>query len=118
MNVAAMPHHAPSPVILVGGRAPSVRNIGLIAADLSSITFAELTGPRRFPDYVRARALAVWAVKTLRPDLSYPQIARHLGGKDHTTLIHQYQMALRLLETDEAFVTRCHDLLSEVSWMI
>lgn len=118
MNVATMPQHAPSPVILVGGRSLSVRNIGQIAAEYSSITFAELIGSRRYPHYVRARALAVWAVKTLRPDLSYPQIARHLGGKDHTTLIHQYQMALRLLETDADFVTRCDALLSEVSWMI
>jgi len=118
MNAAFMQHHAPSPVILVGGRNLSVRNIGQIAAELSSITFAELTGTRRFTNYVRARALAIWGVKTLRPELSFAQIGAQLGGKDHTTLIHQYQMALRLLETDEGFVNQCHDLLSEVSWQL
>lgn len=118
MTAAFMQHHAPSPVILVGGRNLSVRNIGKIAAELSSITFDELTGPRRFPHYVRARALAMWAVKTLRPELSFTQIGAQLGGKDHTTVIHQYQMALRFLEIDEGFMNQCHDLLSEVSWML
>jgi chromosomal replication initiator protein len=116
MNFASVQHHAPSPVCLVGGRSLSVRNIAHIAAELSSITFADLIGPRKFPHLVRARALTMWAVKTLRPELSLSQIGAQLGGKDHTTVMHQHQMALRLLETDPDFVNRCHDLLSEVSW--
>ena len=118
MNAALVEAHAPKPVILVGGRLLSVRNIARIAADVSAISFDELRGPRRFPHLVQARALTMWAVKTLRPELSFAQIGAQLDGKDHTTVIHQYKMALQLLETDPDFVDRCHAVLSEVSWQI
>lgn len=34
----------------------------------------------------------MWIVKTFGPaDLSYPQIGRWLGGRDHTTIQHLYK---------------------------
>ena len=94
---------------------PPVRSIARISAELSSITVDELLCRRKPAHYVRARALAVWGIKTLRPEMSYPQIAAQINRHDHTTIIHQYRTALKLRETDANFLNLCHDLLAQVS---
>lgn len=104
-----------APAFTIKRFAPPVRNIARISAELCFITLDELLSRRKPANYVRARALAVWGIKTLRPELSYPQIGHHMNRNEHTTLIHQYRTALKLRETDLDFLNLCHDLLAQVS---
>lgn len=60
------------------------------------ITMAELTGPRRFTDFVRARQEYYWQARQ-RTSKSFPQIGRACGDRDHSTVmygIEQYQARL------------------------
>jgi hypothetical protein len=47
----------------------------------------DLKGPCRRREYVLARQEAMW-IGHVRLGMSYPDIGRRLGGKDHTTVLH------------------------------
>lgn len=67
----------------------------------------ELFGQRRQAHLVKARALLVWILKTYTPGgLSYPEIARLMGGRDHTSIMYHWRKKIpQLLERDTGFRT-------------
>ena len=78
-----------------------IRELGISATDLCS---------HRKPQHlVAARALFVWIVRTHGPDfLSYPEIGRWLGGRDHTTIRHLYLNRVPVLrQRDTTFSELC-----------
>lgn len=115
MNAVVFQITKPTDALTFRRFTPPVRNIARISAELCFITIDDLLSRRKPNNFVRARALAVWAIKTLRPELSYPQIGAQLNRHDHTTLIYQYQLGLKLRKTDPDFLNLCHDLLAQVS---
>lgn len=54
----------------------------------TGFTVAEIIGPRRSYPLTRLRQACMYEIKRRRPDLSLPQIARHMGDRDHTTVLH------------------------------
>lgn len=46
------------------------------------------------------RQVAMYLART-ETDSSFPQIAAHLGNRDHTTILHGYEKIAGLIETDE-----------------
>lgn len=116
MNTLVFQITRPTPAITIKRFSPPVRTIARISAELCFVTLDELLSRRKPANYVRARALAVWGIKTLRPELSYPQIGAQINRPEHTTLIHQYRLALKLREADPDFLNLCHDLLAQVSF--
>jgi hypothetical protein len=75
------------------GAAPkkSIRQIALEVVEKHGITLEELLSPRRATHIVRARQEAFWRCKQ-ETSSSFPQIGRHLGNKDHTTVLHGIRM--------------------------
>jgi hypothetical protein len=59
-----------------------------VLADFPGVTIDEIKGPRRQVRLVRPRQIAMYEVCKQRPDMSYPQIGRFFGGRDHTTCLH------------------------------
>jgi chromosomal replication initiator protein len=59
-----------------------------------------LTGPSRERHLVTARHIAMYATRVLT-DLSFPQIAKAFGGRDHTTVIHAVDKISALLAGDD-----------------
>lgn len=53
-----------------------------------AISLAEMKGPRRHKYLVLARQEAMWRMKHECPHLSYPQIGRLVGNRDHTTVLY------------------------------
>ena len=51
------------------------------------VTIEELTGKRRSRDIVVPRQVAMYLLRS-EIELSLPQIGSHLGGRDHTTIMH------------------------------
>lgn len=66
----------------------TVKRIVEISALHSDLSVDELTGDGKTQDLVIPRHRTFLAVRTLRPDMSYPEIGRRMGGKDHTTVLH------------------------------
>lgn len=79
---------------------PSVLEIRKTVGDYFGISPTEMLASRRLEATSRARQIAMYLAKELTP-LSFPQIGRHIGGKDHSTIIHGCRKIRRLLEVDE-----------------
>lgn len=58
------------------------------AARLFDVEPHLLPGRSRKKEIVRARDAAIWSMKMRWPDMSYPQIGKRFGGRDHSTIIH------------------------------
>ena len=63
------------------------------------IRLADMIGPKRTRNLVRPRQIAMYLCKTLT-SLSLPEIGRHFGGRDHTTVTHSMQRVEKLRLTD------------------
>ena len=55
--------------------------------DATGITKTAIFSIRRDPESVRGRHILMWLAKRYLP-LSLPLIGRHVGGRDHTTVLH------------------------------
>ncbi len=56
-------------------------------ADLSDFSIEQITGGSRRRPLVDARQIAMYVTRNMT-DLSYPEIGRAFGNRDHTTVIH------------------------------
>jgi chromosomal replication initiator protein len=62
----------------------------------------ELKSRRRSKTLVHPRQIAMYLCRELT-DASYPEIGRHFGGKDHTTIIHACRQVAKAKEADTQF---------------
>jgi hypothetical protein len=58
-------------------------------------TYQDMVGPYRGRSVVAARQLLIWEIKQKFPHVSFPQLGRMFGGRDHTTCL----WAVRQVET-------------------
>ncbi len=63
------------------------------------VKISELKSRRRSKTLVHPRQIAMYLCRELT-DASYPEIGRHFGGKDHTTIIHACRQVAKAKETD------------------
>jgi chromosomal replication initiator protein len=68
-------------------------------AQLFGFTPDEITSKHRQRPLVTARQIAMYVMRELT-DLSYPNIARVFGGRDHTTVIHAVEKIGALMSKD------------------
>ena len=76
-----------------------------VVAEEFGVTVQDLKGKSRARKVLIPRQVAMYL---LREDLrlSFPQIGRLFGGKDHTTVMHAWQKTARAYEEDEALRKR------------
>jgi chromosomal replication initiator protein len=77
--------------------APRIQQV--VAAHFGLKTSA-LRSNRRVRSIVFPRQIAMFLCRELT-DSSLPEIGRHFGGKDHTTVLHSCTKVTRLEENDE-----------------
>ncbi|MCS6896351.1 MAG: chromosomal replication initiator protein DnaA [Nitrospira sp.] len=65
------------------------------------IKLTELKSRRRSKTLVHPRQIAMYLCRELT-DASYPEIGRHFGGKDHTTIMHACRQVAKAKEKDQA----------------
>ncbi len=70
---------------------------------------ADITGKRRSKDVVTPRQVAMYLLRS-ELELSFPQIGGHLGGRDHTTVMHGCEKITLLVKAKDPIL---HDI-SEV----
>lgn len=82
---------------------PRARLISISATEIiqaaciySRITVHELKSEMRISEYVRPRHAVAYVLQRYRPDMSTTRIAKHLGRKDHTTVLNAVKSAERL----------------------
>lgn len=65
------------------------------------VSWQEMVSVRRSKPVCRARALVIWLARR-HTSLSLPQIGRQMGGRDHTTILHNCRVIDALLAADDA----------------
>lgn len=80
-------------------RRASVESIQQVVADYYQIEPSDLKSPRRPKNLAYPRQVAMYLCKK-HLNLSFPDIGRRFGGKDHTTVIHAVKKITSLLEKD------------------
>jgi chromosomal replication initiator protein len=81
------------------GQQPRLHEILAAAARYFRISQAQIKSSSRRQSIVIARALAIYLARELT-DASYKQIGRALGGRDHTTIMHNYRKIERIRASD------------------
>ena len=101
-----------------GQLAPIDTDVALAIAQAEfGVSRDELVSHRRCDTLVRARAFAVWVLRSLGVPMSYPRIGRAIGGRDHTTIINLHLKAVTLRLTDPAFRGACQRIEERFSAM-
>jgi chromosomal replication initiation ATPase DnaA len=91
-----------------GPRFVSAHTAITLASALFNVPRNAILSHRRDPALVRARAMVTWILRTVPVQpMSYPKIGRAMGGRDHTSIMHQHQIAIRLRLEDERFARTC-----------
>jgi chromosomal replication initiator protein len=95
---------------------PRVITPGLIlqeTADMFGWTVDELIGRSRRRTLVTARQIGMYVFRELT-DLSYPQIAKEFGGRDHTTVMHAVDKITNLIAERRATFDQVQDLITRI----
>ncbi|HJT21185.1 MAG TPA: chromosomal replication initiator protein DnaA [Nitrospira sp.] len=77
------------------------------------VKIADLKSRRRSKTLVHPRQIAMYLCRELT-DASYPEIGRHFGGKDHTTIIHACRQITKARESDSALQTTLDGLKDKI----
>lgn len=91
------------------GRPPTAAQIIAVVAASYGVSLTDMEGPSRREPLVTARQIAMYLCRTLT-DLSLPKIGKHLGGRDHSTVLHGVNKIARLEKADLQFSHRLAEL--------
>ena len=89
---------------------------GLIIAQTANyfgLTIEEITGPSRGRHLVMARQIAMHLCRELTND-SLPQIGKHFGGRDHTTVMYAERKINQLLGERRAVFNQVSELTNRI----
>ncbi len=77
----------------------SIEEIQRKVSDHFNIRMSDLVGPKRLRIYARPRQIAMYLAK-MHTSRSLPEIGRHFGKRDHTTVMHGVRRIEELMTTD------------------
>ncbi len=77
------------------------------------VKISELKSRRRSKTLVHPRQIAMYLCRELT-DASYPEIGRHFGGKDHTTIIHACRQVTKAKEADTGLNATLESLKEQI----
>jgi chromosomal replication initiation ATPase DnaA len=99
--------------LMVSSRFPSISDIAKVVCHEFNIRKLDLLAHRRTRDVAVPRHIVVWIARkhTL---LSFPQIGKALGGRDHTTSLNSYRVIERNRAVDADLQARLDRLCKEL----
>ncbi len=83
-------------------RRVTIHEIQKKVADHYSIKMTDMASPRRARNIARPRQVAMYLAKQLT-SRSLPEIGRHFGNRDHTTVMHAVSRITELMQADASF---------------
>ncbi len=95
-------HEVLHDVLKAHDRKVSIQEIQKRVAEHFNIRIAEMSSARRARNIARPRQIAMYLAKQLTSK-SLPDIGRHFGDRDHTTVMHAVSRVTELMGTDAAF---------------
>ncbi len=101
---------------IIGDRQPRQLTPEVIleaTASMYNFTVEELKAKDRRRPLVLARQVGMYVFRELT-DLSYPNIAKEFGGRDHTTVIHAYEKISALMKERQAIYDDVTSLIQQI----
>ena len=101
---------------IIGDRKPRPITSELIlesVAEKYGFTVEDLKAKNRHRPLVLARQIGMYLFRELT-DLSYPQIAKEFGGRDHTTVIHAFDKISALMKERVAIYDDVQSLIQTI----
>jgi chromosomal replication initiator protein len=95
-------HEVLHDVLKAYDRKVSIQEIQKKVADHYNIRVSEMSSARRARNIARPRQIAMYLAKQLTSK-SLPDIGRHFGDRDHTTVMHAVSRVTELMAQDAAF---------------
>lgn len=95
-------HEVLHDVLKAHDRKVSIQEIQKRVCEHFNIRVAEMSSARRARNIARPRQVAMYLAKQLTSK-SLPDIGRHFGDRDHTTVMHAVSRVTELIGTDAAF---------------
>lgn len=93
-------------------RLPSLcKTIQAVVASEFNISVLDMRSARRTNNVTLPRWVAMYLCQQLM-EWSLPQIGRHFGGKDHTTVLHGIKRVEAMMEMDFIFRNRVNTLIA------
>jgi len=83
-------------------------------AERFHVKIADMKSRRRSKTLVHPRQIAMYLCRELT-DASFPEIGRHFGGKDHTTIIHACKQIAKAKATDGALNSTLESLKHQIT---
>ena len=102
---------------LMGGEEPVKMKVDKVFAAIKrhyNVSREELMSENRKKEIANARHIAVYLIREVT-EMSFPNLAKILNKKNHTTCISSYQRVEERLMTDVAFQTEIAALIKEMS---
>lgn len=94
-------------------RIVSLEDIQEVVSARFHVKISELKSRRRSKTLVHPRQIAMYLCRELT-DASYPEIGRHFGGKDHTTIIHACRQVTKAKEADTGLNATLESLKEQI----
>ena len=83
-----------------------IKEIVDIVSNHFNVPAREIVGIRRFNSITMPRHVVYWAAREFT-DLSYPVIAKHIGKRDHTTIMYGSEKIARLINEGHPVAEHC-----------
>ena len=97
----------------LGPRDCKMDDILKLVAKHFGVTTIDIRSHRRTADIVRPRQVAMYLCRALTTR-SYPDIARFLGGKDHTTIMHSVRVVAKTMNENAEFAQEVSSLANSI----
>lgn len=78
-----------------------------------SVEVRDIKGKQRTASIVLPRQIAMY-LTSIMTDLSFADVGRAFGGKDHTTVLHSKKKILKMIEADAFFMALINKLQSDI----
>ena len=93
----------------------TVDQIKKTVADYYNLTVSQINSKSRTSKITVARHIAMYLVRNLLNDMSYIQIGKEFGGRDHSTVMKACDKVEKNLKKDENYRKAVNDLKSKLS---
>jgi len=88
------------------------RIINEVAA-IYEVSADELRSPKRNSQISKARQIAIYAVSKIT-ELSYTEIGKEFGGRDHSTIVYAINKVKKIIEKDKSYRAMIDDIIKNI----
>ena len=92
----------------------SEKHMVMISAE-AALDVEALVGKQRMRQTANARQVAIYLIRSLCTSLSFEEIGKYIGNRDHTTILYSVQQVEKKMKTDSHYAETVKALKTNIS---